>query len=132
MKHSARPFAISSALLTLLLLAYAELYVFTPLANWPTWAFFLPLAVPAFFVLLPAAALPRTLAASTFCVVLAVLVAPLLVVAIVEARRWCCLVSHFSSGATEYVALVGQLLASAVLSILAGSTWRLARSKAGA
>ena len=132
MKHSARPFAISSVLLTLLLLAYAELYVFIPLASWPAWALFLPVAVPAFFVLLPAAASPRTTAASIFCVALAVLVAPLLTVAIVEARRWCCLVSPFSSGVREYTSLVGQLLAPALLAVLAGSAWRLIRSKADA
>ena len=132
MKHSARSFAISGVLLTLLLLAYAELYVFIPLDRWPAWAFFLPMAVPAFFVLLPAAVLPRTMTASMICVALALLVAPMLAAAIVEARRWCCLVSPFSSGVVEYISLVGQLLASALLSILAGLAWRLVRSKAGA
>ena len=132
MKRSARPFAISSVLLTLLLLAYVELYAFTPLASWPPWVLFLPLAVPTFFVLLPAAVSPRTMTASVICVTLVILVAPLLAVTMFEARRYCCLVGPFSTGVRVYTSLVEQLLASALLSILTGLAWRLVRGKAGA
>jgi hypothetical protein len=119
------------ALLTLLLVSYAEFLVFVDVAQWPEWIFFATGFIPflTFLALLPAAVLPNTTRAALFSVLLALLVAPLVEVVEVVGRRFPRVIDPFTSGTAEYGRqVIFQLLTPALLAALLGALLRRFRA----
>ena len=125
MKYLALPALLSAILLAMADLGLAEFWVFTPASDKPLWAFLLmpDLAVLAFFALLPAAIMPRSLLQSLGAVAFAAPAGICLAI---------CGVLLFHPGtsigldgfAEELLGQLGDVWLACLLALACGAVWR--------